>query len=717
MGNHAISFAESAKSCLSTDSLPDRRFLYSKRTVRCYGPDCSSECVGARQRQMEPARVSGDVLCYFSDLHAGFRCAIFGVRVSTFVCSEPRMGDRIFNFGRYLSCFRVLQFLDRNDALPLSIYLDFSYADTAIRITDMGASKSVCGLLSLSKGCGPARGLDFDKAGQAELVETKTTRKPVGVQKGRYGRILSSRLRPLGWPAALPMGIPETGDLRGQKDAVSVPTGWLLAILFCLGAFLRIYNFRVPDLWVDEYGTWWAVAAGDWSGVLHRVISIHGQSPLYYFIVKLSTNFLGAGPFSLRLPSVLFGIGLLALVYPLGLRIFRDRHAALLALAAFSVNQMMIWYSQEARPYAAAIFFTMLSFLFYLSLLKSEKLAYSLGYILATSAAYYVHYLFAFIVVIQVIHLFATRGWSWLCSKTWLLSFLFFVVLCIPGGLHLIGLFQRRESLNFVSLSVWNGWREIAVEFLDPYIFFGTIISVIFIRLSGGKREEPPQKETEKKLLISWLLVPLLAFSLLPYLFRVNLLYHRYLLFAAPAALFIFAWLMASGGKTGWRRWLPLAAFLTLTLFLHLIPALRTSGGFAFRPDQGWARAADYLKTYGQTGDLVILGTGFVEANSLAKPDPVPLTISFISWPLTAHLTPDDRYRVINLSQALNNQTRAYIASVHMEAAKHSRVWVIGMPELTPMFASKLVTVSSFHLLQQAFFGDVQVYLLAKQAK
>jgi len=55
-----------------------------------------------------------------------------------------------------------------------------------------------------------------------------------------------------------------------------------LTALLAVGASLRIYGLTDHGLWIDEYGTWWAVAGENWSHCWHRVIAIHGQSPLYY---------------------------------------------------------------------------------------------------------------------------------------------------------------------------------------------------------------------------------------------------------------------------------------------------------------------------------------------------------------------------------------------------------------------------------------------------
>ncbi|MBW2290411.1 MAG: hypothetical protein JRG90_21685, partial [Deltaproteobacteria bacterium] len=82
-----------------------------------------------------------------------------------------------------------------------------------------------------------------------------------------------------------------------------------------LGAWLRIHNFDQPGLWVDEYGTWWVVAANGYAEVAARAWEVQGQSPFYYLIVRGCVDLFGLASWSLRLPSLVFGILALGLGY------------------------------------------------------------------------------------------------------------------------------------------------------------------------------------------------------------------------------------------------------------------------------------------------------------------------------------------------------------------------------------------------------------------
>ena len=142
----------------------------------------------------------------------------------------------------------------------------------------------------------------------------------------------------------------------------------LVLFIICLGAILRVYNFWVPPIWVDEYGTWWVVAADAWSEVIERTLRIQGQSPFYYLLVRTIAGLGGYGALQLRLLSVICGIATLALVYPLAVKIFNDCRVALLSLIIFALSEPLIWYAQIARPYSLALFFSLVSFWSFVSL-------------------------------------------------------------------------------------------------------------------------------------------------------------------------------------------------------------------------------------------------------------------------------------------------------------------------------------------------------------
>ena len=503
-------------------------------------------------------------------------------------------------------------------------------------------------------------------------------------------------------------------ELQGRDSAESnAANRWgppVFALLFlALGSVLRLYNFWKPELWIDEYGTWWTVAGSDWMDVAHRALHIQGQSPFYYLLVRLCTDVLGTSPFSLRLPSIIPGIGLIALAYPLGLRLFKDRHAAMLSVAAFSVNVPLIFYSLDARPYSLALFFTMLSFFWYLSLLEREKLSVRIAYLLATSGLFYAHYLFSLAVGVQAVHLLLARRGAAVRSKAWLATLAGVALLWLPGVVQLSRLFGRRDALGWIDPSMdVREFAALTLSFADPMVFAMVALAVLVAGIDPA-RAEPGWNTRNRMLILLWFLGPIAVTYMVPPLFGVTLSHHRYVLLSAPAALFTLVLLMRLGRTTGIRRWVPIFVLMSLT-FMVLLPTFKDHGVFAPLTNQGWTQAARVLEERGQPGDLMLYRSGFVEADSVETGIPDPMLVSFVDWPLQSHLASFGKFHVIHLPYRL---TGRFLSAAIDQIQTHPRIWVVGFgPTIIPTLIDTVSEMEGLATVVREDFGEVKIGLL-----
>jgi len=485
--------------------------------------------------------------------------------------------------------------------------------------------------------------------------------------------------------------------------------------LFCLGVALRAYKFWAPPLWIDEYITWWAVAASNWPDF--KFLAQQGQAPLYYVLLKLVSSVLGTSPFSLRLPSLCFGIATLWIAYKVARLLFQDKQAVILTVATFAFNQQLIGYSQDARPYALALLCALLSCFFYLSLLRADSSFTRIGYVLATAATFYAHYFFAFIAFLQVLHLVLTRGWRGVVRRPWLLTLVVLGLACLPGAVQLLGLFGNRATLDWIEARTWGAPLRLALDFLDAPMLSAMAITVLFVG-TRSMTEHGPEGDAVRHLLVWWLLLPIAFFGFLPPLIGVNVLLDRYLLFALPAALLILALLMAQGTRRGLRRWVPLGLFIMLNCAWYLIPALRTTGTFTrhLSYDQRWQAAAAAVSR-ATPNDLILLRTGIVEGDFVVESRADRSLLSFLEWPLIAHLPANHSYRILDLPFRRNDATRPYLRELLIEAGKSEHVWLVGTGDMVPDMADTLATTASFHITSRTKYGAVIVIVLNKNAE
>ena len=136
--------------------------------------------------------------------------------------------------------------------------------------------------------------------------------------------------------------------LVARIRAVSQLESALLGIVTLMALLLRLLRLDFQPLWWDEgYSVWFATHPLTEMAAL-TALDIH--PPLYYALLHGWIGLIGAGPVSLRLLSVIFGVLAIPAIYLAGRRLLGAR-AGLLAALLLAINPLHIYYSQEVRMY------------------------------------------------------------------------------------------------------------------------------------------------------------------------------------------------------------------------------------------------------------------------------------------------------------------------------------------------------------------------------
>ncbi len=177
-----------------------------------------------------------------------------------------------------------------------------------------------------------------------------------------------------------------------------------LAGLVALGAALRLHGLDHQSLWNDELSSLRQFSLPTLAQVLAAVPRDH--VPGYWLAMHLWSAWLGTSESILRLPSALFGIATIPAMFALGLRCY-GRREALLAAGLTAVAWMPVFYSQEARPYAALLFGVVLSSVWLIDIVRALRAGAApprgalVGYVVAASATGYLHFFGLFAVALQ----------------------------------------------------------------------------------------------------------------------------------------------------------------------------------------------------------------------------------------------------------------------------------------------------------------------------
>lgn len=182
----------------------------------------------------------------------------------------------------------------------------------------------------------------------------------------------------------------------------------LVTLILLLGFALRVISLGDDSLWSDEAFT--AFFAGAPAAEFVSLLLTDGvHVPLYFSLMRaLPTD----NDLLLRWPSVLLGVGGIALLIRVTLRLYGARPLALWAGLLLACNPYHIWLSRMARPYALFFVTALLASYYFLILLRGERsAAHWVGFGLSSAASYMTHFFAAALPLAQYAVLgFALQG-------------------------------------------------------------------------------------------------------------------------------------------------------------------------------------------------------------------------------------------------------------------------------------------------------------------
>ncbi len=132
----------------------------------------------------------------------------------------------------------------------------------------------------------------------------------------------------------------------------------MIYLVLFLGLILRLISIN-QSLWLDE-ATSALVAKMPINDIFTKFLPGDFHPPLYYIVLKFWVGVFGSSEITLRVPSVLFGLGTIFVLYLIGKELF-DKKTAIIASLFLATSGLHIYYSQEARMYSLAALLVSLS--------------------------------------------------------------------------------------------------------------------------------------------------------------------------------------------------------------------------------------------------------------------------------------------------------------------------------------------------------------------
>jgi 4-amino-4-deoxy-L-arabinose transferase-like glycosyltransferase len=385
------------------------------------------------------------------------------------------------------------------------------------------------------------------------------------------------------------------GDPQRARARISPRQAALLLLLTIAGAWLRLSHLGAKSLWLDE-GATVALIRASWQHFAW--VWWHGEASLQtiYFLLMRGWIHLGDSETWLRLPSALFGIATIPLLYVVA-RKFMNVEPALAAAALMAFSPTHVYYSQEARGYTLAIVMVLLSTYFFVRAVEQCQRRDWTWWMVASTLAFYCHDFTALVLLAQSCSLlFKAEPKRWrplLIRGTLIFVFalpgLTYIFRASPENLHFIWM-PRPSAKEFWHLAGFFGGNGVKVV-VAGILWAGGLVAIWRSRRSASDRDA----FWRGMLILLWALLPVVILALISE--WQPLFLQRYVIFSLPAMI-----LLAALGVDRLRKW-RIGLSLVVLLCGMSVPAII---GDYDKPREDWRGASNTILAGATPGDAVV---------------------------------------------------------------------------------------------------------------
>jgi len=396
----------------------------------------------------------------------------------------------------------------------------------------------------------------------------------------------------------------------------------LLILILAVGSFLRIYDLGAESIWLDE-----ACSIHESAMSVQGIAEHANHPPLYFFILRFWIHLFGTSEVVLRSLSAIFGIISIPLIYLVGSNLF-NRKVGLIAGLLSAISSYHIYYSQEARAYSLLLLLSLLSYLFFIKILRGDRKWYYPAYFLATLLLGYTHIYGPFIIASQI--LFFLLFWKKYRAQR--VKFAVTAAVTIVALLPLVPLLGGRVAY-IAQQGFWISTPNLGTIWDTLATFAGsgggrTFILVLFLlmaiigffslktaksqwnwkeprhSLSSLVRSISLESIEPRLLLIIWLFFPIVIPCILSQ-FMTPIYLTRYMIGASPAL-----YLLVAGGVGNLNReWL----FYPVLILIIILSSFGLQSYYKNDVKEQWREAANFVELNSLRNDAILFCVNYCQ--------------------------------------------------------------------------------------------------------
>ena len=393
----------------------------------------------------------------------------------------------------------------------------------------------------------------------------------------------------------------------------------LLLLVVALGSLLRIYGLGAECIWADEAHS---VAVSSRTLTLTIKGAITGNhTPLYFVILNFWMGLFGTSEAAVRALSAIVGILSILTIYRIGCALFNSK-VGLISSFLSAISLFHIHFAQEARPYSLLMFLSLVSFLFFIQILKQDRKWHYLGYLLTSALMVNTHLFGLLIIAAQIF--FLLLFWARYSPQRFKLLTVqeAAIIAVLPTVVLLGGQFMSmvREGFWIGEPSLGSISRTLATfagggDILLPIYLCLAVIAPFSVRrmevkwmlrkplesLKSVSRNIRLEALHEILLLVTWLFLPIVLVFIVSKLI-IPIYVNRYLIEVSPAL-----YLLVAKGLSNLKAKKVIYPVL-LIIVLLAVPNL--ANYYTHYQKQQWNKAAELIELNTQENDVIIIPHG-----------------------------------------------------------------------------------------------------------